>query len=329
MRIIIPAAGIGRRLKPHTNLRPKPLLCVAGRPVLAHLLDQVAPLNPEEIILVVGHLGEQIVSWADKNCRLPYSIVKQETLLGLGYAVWLALDSVPNGPVMILLSDTLIETDLKGFVSTGKNLLGVKGMDDPSAFGVANVTEGKVTRLIEKPTEPTSDLALVGLYYIEDTASLKHHLAEILESDSRTAGEIQLTDALQRMIAGGYEFSPWEVSRWNDCGDVRGLLATNARLLAQADDSYSIAGSLVKPPVYIDREAVIEGSVIGPHVAVAAGVKISNSVISSSVINDGAIIKNTVIKDSLIAENSVISMDESELIIEELVELSSENKNKK
>lgn len=310
MRIIIPAAGIGKRLRPHTFTTPKSLLPVAGRPVLAHILDLVRPLQPEEILFVVGHLGPEIERWVESNCPIPWQCVNQSDLLGLGYAVWLALEARPPGPVLILLGDTLIDTDLETFISAGENVLGVKRVERPGRFGVVSLSDNLVTGIVEKPKQPGSDLAAVGLYYLKDPSALKKHLADILAEDARTNDEIQLTDGLARLMKEGIAFVPFEVDGWYDCGRVETMLTTNARLLSRLGSQAIPSSCQIESPVWIDESAMITESSLGPNVSVQANCLIKRSTLENCIVGEGTKVTDSTVKDSFIAKNSVIMGDQ-------------------
>ena len=310
MRIIIPAAGIGKRLRPHTFTTPKPLLPVAGKPVLAHIIDLVVPLEPEEILFVVGHLGKKIETWLERNCPTPWRCVDQPELLGLGYAVWLALKVMPPGPVLILLGDTLVDTDLAAFVSAGDNVLGVRRVEEPGRFGVASLLGNRVTEIVEKPKQPDSDLAAVGLYYLKNPSALQKHLADILDEGYRTDDEIQLTDGLSRLMKAGTAFTPFEIAGWYDCGGVETLLATNARLLSRRESQSTPGGCRIESPVWIDDSAMITESKLGPNVSVQADCLIKSSTLENCIVGEGTKVTNSTIKNSFIERNSVIMDDQ-------------------
>ncbi|MCH9024385.1 MAG: NTP transferase domain-containing protein, partial [candidate division Zixibacteria bacterium] len=241
MKVVIPVAGEGRRLRPHTNTVPKPLLEVAGKPILAHILDPLKSLDIDEIIFVIGYLGGQIKEYVSENYSFKSSFVNQDRLLGLGYAVSLALDNIEESDVLIILGDTIAECDLAAFTTKSDYVLGVKQVDDPRRFGIADVdiNDKIVTKLVEKPKDPPGNLALIGLYYFKEIAMLNSELAKLIESDKKTSGEIQLTDALQGMIESGTKFRASEVESWHDCGKKETILKSNEHFLKSADFSGS------------------------------------------------------------------------------------------
>lgn len=258
---------------------------------------------------MVGHLGRELEVWVDKNCPVPSRCVNQPELLGLGYAVWLALDAIPPEPVLILLGDTLVDANLAAFVSAGENVLGIKRVDDPRRFGVASLSGGKVSEIVEKPEQPDSDLAAVGLYYLKDPSGLKKHLADILEEDHRTHQEIQLTDGLSRLMKAGTVFVPFEVDGWYDCGKVETLLATNARLLSRMGSKTIPGGCQIEAPVFVDESAMISESTLGPYVSVQADCSVKRSTLENCIVGEGTKVTDSTIKDSFIAKNSVIKND--------------------
>jgi glucose-1-phosphate thymidylyltransferase len=306
MNIVIPAAGIGTRLRPHTHTIPKSLLHVAGKAILGHILDNVIKLNPDEIIIVTGFLGEKIREYVHEHYRVPARFVEQEEPLGLGAAVSLALGLTDDRPVLIVLGDTIIETDMEDFVSAGRNVLGVLPVEDPGRFGIASMNNGVVTRLVEKPDKPDSNMAIIGLYYIGDTAKLRSSLTRLLESDMRTRGEYQLTDALQMMIDDGVEFVGHPVDGWYDCGKRETLISTNKHLLEKINPRHAREGSVVVPPTFIASTAVVESSVIGPFVSISDGAVVKNSIIKNSIIGYEAEVRDATLHNSLIGHRAVV-----------------------
>jgi glucose-1-phosphate thymidylyltransferase len=300
MKVIVPVAGVGDRLKPHTHSQPKPLLHVAGKPMLAYILDPVLELNPEEVIFVIGFRGEQIRRYVEKNFQFKATFVEQDKLLGLGYAIKIALDRVDSDPVLIILGDTIVECDLDKFISSGDNVLGLRQVSDPRRFGIAEVKNGCIVNMEEKPARPKGNLALIGLYYIEESAALRRELEKIVESGKLTRGEIQLTDALQAMARQGTKFVPHEVQGWYDCGKKETLLETNQHLLNGRSAPAALEGSVLIPPVYVAPTAQVVNSVIGPNVSVSDETQIKDCIIRNSIIGYGARLENVIIEDSLL-----------------------------
>jgi glucose-1-phosphate thymidylyltransferase len=308
LKAIIPAAGIGTRLRPHTYTLPKALLYVAGKPIIAHILDDVVPLAPSSIVLIVGYKGELIEQYVRKQYpKLAVEFVSQDERRGIGHAVDLTRKVADTGePLLIVLGDTIIKTDLKQVVGHKTNVLGVKEVDDPRRFGVAEVANGRITRLVEKPADPPSNLALVGLYYLREGKPLFAAVRSIIERNITTNNEYQITDALQMMIDGGAEFAPFVIDEWFDCGKPEAMLETNRKLLKNAPSTPPIEGSIIIPPVSISPGAEIVNSIIGPYVSIAERCVIHSSVVRDSVIAEGATVTDALLESSLIGANAVI-----------------------
>ena len=308
MKAIIPVAGIGTRLRPHTHTVPKALVPVAGKPIVGHILEELSPLGVQEIVLVTGYMGDRVTEYvAEAYPHLDVCCVNQEDRLGLGHAIYLTRECVENEPVLIVLGDTVVTADYSALVGGGRTLIGVKEVDDPQRFGVVELQDDRVTSVVEKPDVPPSNLAIVGLYYIANSPLLFECLEEIVEKDIRTKGEYQLTDALKLMLERGEEMGVYEVEGWHDCGLPETLLDTNRVLLERSGgNGNGVEGSIIVPPVSIDPTAVIERSVIGPYVSVAAGATIRDSVVRDSILNSGAVVEKTLLSRSLIGEGAVV-----------------------
>jgi len=306
LRVIIPVAGVGKRLQPHTFTVPKPLIPVAGKPILSHILDPLMELELEEVVFVVGHLGDQIVDFVSKNYNFPTRFIQQDNLLGLGFAILLALKELEGGPILVILGDTITKTGFDEVYSVGGNCIGLKKVDDPRRFGVAVVENDRIIAFEEKPKNPKSDLAIIGLYYFEDSDVLKKHLEKLVELGKKTGGEIQLTDALDFMIKDGYEFRPCMVDGWYDCGKRETLLETNRVLLSESSEVADYPGSVIIPPVHISPSAIIEESVIGPYVSISEDAKVHRSIIKDSIICQKAAVEFCLIDSSLIGESAEV-----------------------
>ncbi len=309
MKVIIPLAGLGTRLRPHTYTRPKPLVTVAGKPIVGHILDTFQGLDVEEYIFIVGHLGDQIRRYIEANYDLPRaSYFEQKELKGQSHAIWLARERL-GGPVIITYSDTLVEADLTGLESLDADgVFYVKEVEDPRRFGVVQFQDGYVRRIIEKPTTTENRLAVVGLYYIRDSKWLLASIEEQMRRDIQLKGEYYLADALQIMIDQGARFVAREVKVWKDCGKPETLLDTNRYLLEKNGETPpKIEGSIIIPPVHIAPTARINRSIIGPYVSIADHVVIEESIIRDSIINERAQIEHAVLAFSLIGSDAVFS----------------------
>lgn len=307
MKAIIPAAGIGTRLRPHTHTAPKALLHVAGKPILGHIIDELRAFGIRDMIFVIGFMGEKIVEYVRENYKLNAEFVTQEELKGLGWAIYLTREQLKDEPVLIILGDTIFETDLNNVIGGEFDSVGTKTVDDPRRFGIAE-TDGKfVTALVEKPDKPTSNLALVGIYYIKSTALFKKCLDEMVQKKITTRGEYQLTDALGLMIKSGARLTTFNVDGWFDCGKPDALLATNRYLLSQIKSVDNRKGNVIIPPVFIAPSAILESSVIGPYVSVAQDSKIIRSIVRDSIISEGAEVIDSMLESSLVGNHSLLT----------------------
>jgi glucose-1-phosphate thymidylyltransferase len=304
---VIPAAGSGTRLKPHTDTTPKPLLAVAGKPILAHILDRVATARPDRIVLVVGpgEHGDRLRAYAASRRDLAITCVVQESPLGLGHAVLQARTAVGDAPVLIVLGDTIVEAPLDRLAAEG-SWIGVKEVDDPRRFGVAAVRGGQITALVEKPERPETNLAVCGLYAIRNSGLLFESLESLERDGTRTRGEIQLTDALQRMIERGEELRPFPVKGWYDCGNTEALLDANRALLDSHAEPANRPGVVVVPPVWLDATADVRDSEIGPHASIGPGATVRRSVIRHSIVNEGASVEDAFLDHEVIGERQVV-----------------------
>ena len=321
MKVIIPAAGAGTRLRPHTHTTPKALVQVAGKPILGHILDRLSILDSaEEFIFIIGYMGEKIRNYVDSHYNFKTTYIEQKQRLGLGYAINLARDCANGQPVLITLDDTILEVDLKTIVQDGCSSIGAKEVDEPKQFGIIELENGFIVppfckgglggfikRLVEKPENPLTNLAIVGVYYIQNSPLLFECLQEIIDKDIRTQNEYQLTDALQLMLEKGEKMKAVEIDGWYDCGKPESLLATNRYLLQKHPRDYNLPNSIVIPPVYIADTASIKNSVIGPFVSIAGGSQINRSIIQNTIINENARVENVLLSESLIGENAIVS----------------------
>ncbi|NLI16282.1 MAG: NTP transferase domain-containing protein [candidate division Zixibacteria bacterium] len=307
MRAIIPAAGIGSRLRPHTHTAPKALIHVAGKPILGHIIDELLAHDLREIVFIVGFLGEMIVDYV--NTRYPNIkayFVEQKELNGLGWAIYLAREYIEKEPILIILGDTIFDADLEQVIKSDYDYLGTKIVDDPRRFGIAETDGCFITKLVEKPDSPVSSRALVGIYYLKSTLLFRECLEELINKNIKTRDEYQLTDALGLMIGRGCKMKTFTVDGWYDCGKKETLLETNRFLLSQIKTSRQYNNVIIIPPVYIADSATIKNSVIGPYVSVADSAIVENSVIRDSIISSGADVKDCLLEASLIGNHSSV-----------------------
>lgn len=305
---VIPVAGTGTRLRPHTYTYPKVLLTVGDKPILGHILDKLKENNFKKICLVIGYLGEKVRQYVSSNYpEFDVSYAVQEEQKGLGHAIWLTKTYV-NGPIFIILGDTIIEADLPSFLKGDCDKIGVKKVSDPSRFGVVKVKNGYIEHMVEKPEKFVSDLAIVGLYSFKNSALLFNSLSELAKTGKTTKGEMQLTDAMALMIKKGHKIKPVNTEGWFDCGKPETLLATNRHILSRKKAiKYPNGSFFVIKPCYISAKAKISNSIIGPNVSVGDGSVIENSIISDSIINENAVIKNANLDKSLIGPSAYVS----------------------
>ena len=314
MKIVIPMAGYGKRLRPHTWSRPKPLLTVADKPVLGHVLEMFKTLpSIDEVVFIIGHLGDQIERYvAENHPRLPARYVEQTELIGQSHAIWLARHGL-EGPMVMAFVDTLIETDLSSLATEKAEAVAwVCEVPDPRRFGVARVgTDGWVSKLIEKPKDMSENLAVVGFYYFHDAQQLITAIEEQMARSIQLKGEFFLADAINLMLDTGLKLRVQAVEGWFDCGTPEALLETNRYLLEKGrDNSDQIAQRedvTIKPPVFIALSASIRRSEIGPHVSIGPNCVIDNAIIRNSIIEEGSQIKGSRIVDSLLGRNVSIS----------------------
>ncbi len=303
---IVPVAGVGTRLRPHTHTTPKALLLVAGKPILGHILDQLKG-SVERVVLVIspGPQGERIRDYAASRTDFKIECALQPEPLGLGHAVAQAKPLAGSSPLLIVLGDTIVQAAIDELVSDGSRV-GVSEVSDPRRFGVAEVRGGKVVKVVEKPDKPTSNLALVGLYYIVKGPLLFECLESLDREGRRTKGEIQLTDALELLIERGEELRPFPVKGWYDCGKTEALLETNRALLDQLATPVSRAGVVVLPPVALDPTADVTAAVIGPHVSIGPRAQVRQAVVKNSIVNEGATVRDILLDGSVVGENAVV-----------------------
>ncbi len=307
MRAIIPVAGFGTRLKPHTLTHPKVLLNVGGKPIISHIVEKLLQENITEATFIVGYLGDKIETYITETYpELKADYVEQKELLGLGHAIYQASRTFHEEEIIIILGDTVFDVDLNQITNLDTSSLGVKEVEDPRRFGVAELENGVVTKLIEKPQNPTTNLALVGLYYIKNSTLLTRSLEELFKKDIKTKGEYQLTDALQVMIEKGERFSTFPVEGWYDCGKPETLLTTNQFILSRNGYNLELDSVVIKQPVYISPTAKITNSVIGPYVSIGDNCEVVESVIKNSIINKNSTVKRMVLTDSIIGADAKV-----------------------
>lgn len=307
MQVIIPLAGKGSRLRPHTHTVPKPMLKVAGRPVIDWVMDRLAGLDVTELIFITGHLKEQVEAYSTGRYGIPCRYIEQKVQDGTAGAINLARPHV-TGPILIIFVDTVFEADLTLINRTDADgIIWAKEVEDYQRFGVVVTdAQGFMTRIVEKPKTPISKLANIGLYYIRDVEALWKGIDHTLSSPANQ-GEFFLTDAFQWMIEQGRKILTAEVGGWYDCGKLDTLLETNEILLTQgATRSTSFPGVTIIEPVRIEDEVTIERSTIGPNVTIDRGTTITDSEISHSIIGSKCTIAGSRLTRSMLGTEVVI-----------------------
>ncbi len=314
MKAVIPLAGKGTRLRPHTHLLPKALVRVAGRPVLAHLLDDLLRFGVTEMVFIVGHLDEVIRRYmAEAYPDLPVHYVVQAVQDGTAGAVKLA-QPFADGELLILFADTLFEADLSPARTLSPEwsaVIWTKEVEDYWKYGVV-VTgpDGAMTRIVEKPEQPVSRLANIGLYYIRDTALLFEGIDHVLASPSGPTGEYYLTDAFQYMVDRGARIRTAPVDAWHDCGSPEGLLGTNRHLLeggaASVSPSARLSECSLAEPVLVREDVVAEGSIVGPNVTLERGARVVGSRLTDTIVGAGARVEGARLDGSLVGAGAVV-----------------------
>lgn len=280
MKAIIPVAGYGTRLKPHTERYQKTLLPLAGKPALDFILEPLFDSGIDELVFIVGHLKEQVIDHVKKyDCK--FSFIEQKNRLGLGHAVLTGL-KITDEPVLVQLGDTIFDVDYNKFCSSSNNVIGVDEVDDPSRFGVVELKDGKVVNFFEKHPNPPSNLAISGLYYFNNEGKLKSAIEELIKRNIKTNNEYQITDALQLMVKQGENFSVFPTPNYYDVGVPEAILYSNRKLLSSNHQDFP--SSKIIEPVFIGDNCEIDNSIIGPYVTIMNNCNIYNSKIEDSII---------------------------------------------
>lgn len=315
MKVVIPVAGAGTRLRPHTYTQPKPLMPVAGKPIISFIMDKMIEHGLRDFVFIIGYLGEKVRKYIETTYpQVHTEFVYQEHREGSGHAIWTARELLEDeDEVFVAFGDTIFDIDLKRLLDCPHSCLGVKKVADPREFGVAGLDEqNRVTRLVEKPRIPMSNMAIVGLYKIKEVSALLKALDYLVRHDVRTYGEIQLTDALQYLLQKGTVMQGVPVNNWFDCGRKDVLLETNTLLLRQAGyatDAFNLPefeNTIVIHPVAIGKECNIANSIIGPHVTIGDNVTIESSIVKDSIISSFAHLDGVVLHHSVIGSDASI-----------------------
>lgn len=312
MKIIVPMAGRGSRLRPHTLTIPKPLIPVAGKPIVQWLVEDIVKVcgkKVDEIAFVIGNFGKEVEESLVKVAEglgAKGSIYYQDEPLGTAHAILCAKDSL-EGNCVVAFADTLFKADFT-LDSSRDGIIWVSQIDDPSAFGVVKLNEENIiTDFVEKPETFISDLAIIGIYYFNNGEYLRSELQYLLDNNIKDKGEFQLTNALENMKNKGTKFSPGKVEEWLDCGNKDATIYTNERVLEYngnlINDSVQIINSEVIPPCFIGANTIIKNAKIGPHVSLGSNTVVENSVINKTIIQNDSMITNAKLSNSMIGNH--------------------------
>lgn len=312
MKVILPVAGKGTRLRPHTHTKPKSLVRVAGKTVLEHVMAGLNRLKIDEFILITDDQGEVERFFCSNFPDVKATFVPQKELLGPAHAVWLAAPRISEGDdVLVVFNDTLFITDLTRIPRLCIDFDGLiysKEVEDYQRFGVNVMKDDLIIDMVEKPDKPVSKLAQVGLYYLKDGKRFMGYIGKTIEQKLTVKGEYYLPEVFKLMIRDGMKLGAPEIDEWLDCGKPETLLDTNRVLLERSRNSHlCIEGCVVVPPVFISPSASVRHSVIGPHVSIAEGCRIEASIIRDSVINANSTLKNVMLEQSLVGESVILT----------------------
>jgi len=318
MKIIVPMAGRGSRLRPHTLTVPKPLIPIAGKPIVHRLVEDIAKVldqEIDEIAFIIGpDFGKQVeedLKQIAENLGAKGTIYIQDKPLGTGHAIMCAQDSL-EGPAVVAYADTLFKADFK-LDTEVDGMMWVKQVENPEAYGVVKLNEeGQITDLVEKPTEKVSDLAVIGIYYFKDVAVLKDQLQKVLDENLMHGGEYQINDGIKKMWDKGYSFKPGEVDVWMDCGNKEVVLDTNSKMLnfLHEDgenliaDSAKLENSKIIPPCYIGENVELVNSTVGPNVSIGNHTKIEDSVVENTLIQTHTHVLNAKLNQAMIGNHA-------------------------
>lgn len=315
MKIIIPMAGRGSRLRPHTLTVPKPLVPVAGKPIVQRLIEDLTASYGEpveEIAFIIGDFGQQAeddLMAIAKGLNTKGTIYHQTEPLGTAHAILCAADSL-SGNCIVAFADTLFKADFN-FDPNQDGIIWTQKVADPSAYGVVKLDDkGIITEFIEKSPVFVSDLAIVGIYYFNDGENLKNELQYLLDNNIKDKGEFQLTNALENMKQKGKQFIPGVINEWLDCGNKNALVHANERVLElkkpenMVSKSVELNNSVIIPPCYIGENVVLKNSVVGPHVSIGDNSLIENCVINKTIIQNDSKVKDAILENSMLGNKA-------------------------
>jgi len=316
MKIIVPMAGIGSRLRPHTLTIPKPLTLIAGKPIVQRLVEDIVSVVDQEVDEIAFVIGPNFPSGTHekllqiaKDLNAVGKVFIQEEALGTAHAIYCAKQSL-EGPCVVAFADTLFKADFK-LNDKADGAVWVKKVKDPSAYGVVKTVDGIITDFVEKPKDFVSDLAIIGIYYFQEGKQLRDEIKYLIDNDIREKGEYQLTNALENMKKKGLKFVPGEVMEWMDCGNKEITVETNAKVLQYEHEdgvelqskSVETINSKIIEPCFIGKSVIIKNSTIGPNVSIGDHTVIEDSTIKDSMIQENTVIKNAMLSNAMIGNN--------------------------
>ena len=337
MKIIVPMAGIGSRLRPHTLTIPKPLTVIAGKPIVQRLVEDITSVvnQPiDEIAFIIGPSSKGFpANTKDKLLKIAKelgakgSVYVQEEALGTAHAIFCAKDSL-SGPCVVAFADTLFKADFT-LDADADGAIWVKQVEDPSAFGVVKLSDGYITDFVEKPTEFVSDLAIIGIYYFKDGDKLSQEIKYLIDHDIRPSGEFQLTEVLETLKQEGAKFLPGKVDVWMDCGKKDPTLDTNKKILGfdfekglnLVADSVVLENSKIIQPCYVGENVVLKNTTIGPYVSIGESSLVEDSKISNSLIQTNVKILNATLENAMIGNHATFNGNFTSLSIGDYSEL--------
>jgi glucose-1-phosphate thymidylyltransferase len=311
MKVIIPVAGAGTRLRPHTHTQPKTLVPIAGKPILAHIVDDLISYGFKQFVFVLGYMGEKVEDFIKNHYQnqIEVEFVVQEPREGSAHALWVAKHTYEKEQdILIVLGDTIAPMDYKSLLKNKNSVVGIKKVSNPMLFGIVQVgKKGEVTSLIEKPKIPKSNLALVGVYKVSNIALFLEGIEFVMQKNKKTQNEYYLTDVLMYMVEKGEHIQTMTVEHWYDCGKRETLLEANAILLNKSEFKNAVntyPNTIIIPPVSIGANCQVNNSIIGPNVAIGEDTILENAIVSNSIIGSYSELSNVVLKDSIVGNDS-------------------------
>jgi glucose-1-phosphate thymidylyltransferase len=329
MKIIVPMAGRGSRLRPHTLTVPKPLIPIAGKPIVHRLVEDIAKVLNEPIDEIAFIIGEDFGEKVEVDLReiagqlgAKGTIYYQDKPMGTGHAIMCAADSL-SGPAVVAYADTLFRADFK-LDPNADAVIWVKQVEDPSQYGVVQLNDSnEITALVEKPEEEVSDLAVIGIYYFKEVEVLKEHLQSVLENNILRGGEYQINDGILGMMTSGKVFKTGQIDEWMDCGNKAVTVDTNSRMLqflkedgnSLVSDTVTLTNSEIIEPCYIGENVVLENTAVGPNVSLGDNCKLTDVTIKNSLVQHDTVIKNAKLNNAMIGSNAVYNGEFTEISI--------------